>query len=398
MNEINVLYSFPLRLGTKGVGMVAWHQVTGLLEQGANVTLYAGSFEKEIHGLSGLKETLVPGGIRLPIKPLGTRRACSLHDRIVSRTIRRNQKNTRIDIIHCWPLGSLETLKLAKQLEIRSVLERPNSHTRYAYEVVRQECKKLGIKLSKSHSHNYNPKRLYREEREYELADLILCPSDFVAKTFRDKGFKESRIARHQYGFDPETYTLPSNDTRENDKSFKVAFAGSCGPRKGLHYALEAWLASEASKNGTFYICGAYVPGYRELLADKLAHPSIKEMGYLDDISSLLCQCHALILPSIEEGSALITYEARACGCVLLVSEASGAHCTHMNDALVHKVGDVASLREHIDLLACRDGYFQKLWKNSISGASNLTLQKAAERLFNIYKKSLTRNAEMAVK
>ena len=48
-----------------------------------------------------------------------------------------------------------------------------------------------------------------------------------------------------------------------------------------------------------------------------------------------------LVLSSIEEGSALVTSEARASGCVLLVSEAAGAICTHMENALVHRVGDV---------------------------------------------------------
>ena len=60
---------------------------------------------------------------------------------------------------------------------------------------------------------------------------------------------------------------------------------------------------------------------------------------------------HVLVLPSIEEGSALVTSEARASGCVLLVSEAAGAICKHMENALVHRVGDVEELTRHITLL-----------------------------------------------
>ncbi len=36
-------------------------------------------------------------------------------------------------------------------------------------------------------------------------------------------------------------------------------------------------------------------------------------------------ECDVLVLPSLEEGSALVTYEARACGCVLAVSDRAGA-------------------------------------------------------------------------
>jgi hypothetical protein len=46
------------------------------------------------------------------------------------------------------------------------------------------------------------------------------------------------------------------------------------------------------------------------------------------------------VLLTIEEGSALVTSEARGSGCVLLVSEAAAAICTYMQMALVHQVGD----------------------------------------------------------
>jgi glycosyltransferase involved in cell wall biosynthesis len=120
-----------------------------------------------------------------------------------------------------------------------------------------------------------------------------------------------------------------------------------------------------------------------------LAHPSIREIGYLDDVTTVLCKCHALILPSIEEGSALVSYEARACGCVLLVSEATGARCVHMKNGLVHKVGDVTSLREHIDLLASDRDLFLRLQNESLAGLRQLTWLKAAEKLVNIYRECL---------
>ena len=62
-----------------------------------------------------------------------------------------------------------------------------------------------------------------------------------------------------------------------------------------------------------------------------------------------------LVLPSFEEGSALVTYEARAAGCVLAVSDRTGAPATHGHDALVHPAGDVAALQGHLGALH-RDG------------------------------------------
>jgi glycosyltransferase involved in cell wall biosynthesis len=390
MKPLKVLYSFPLRIGVVGPGMTAWHQVAGLVRQGVQVSLYAASCERKIRGLKGLKETLISLGVKLPIRLIGRRRAMEIHDRIVAKALRQIRDRYGIDLIHCWPSGAKETLKAAHELGIRTLLERPNTHTRYAMEVVGQQCAQLGIRLPRSHSHAFDSYRLRREEEEFELADRLLCPSKFVVKTFLDMGFSKEKLVLHQYGFDPSRFGICADDPAQLDRRpFSMLFVGNCEPRKGLHYALDAWLGSKASRNGVFYICGKYVRGYRELLASRLAHPSIKETGFLEDVVSLLQKCHVLILPSVEEGGALVTYEARACGCVLLVSSVSGAKCQHMKNSLVHEPGDVDALSRHIDLLdSDRELYF-KLRENSLADVGDLTWQKAVESLVKAYRKCL---------
>jgi len=390
MKPLKVLYSFPLRIGIVGPGMTAWHQVTGLVGQGVQVYLYAASCERKIRGLKGLKETLVSLGVKLPIRLIGRRRAMEIHDRIVAKTLRQTRDRYGIDLIHCWPSGAKETLKAAHELGIRTLLERPNTHTRYAMKVVGQQCARLGIRLPRSHSHAFDSYRLRREEEEFELADRLLCPSKFVVKTFLDMGFNKEKLVLHQYGFDPSRFGICADDPAGLDRRpFSMVFVGNCEPRKGLHYALDAWLGSKASRNGIFYICGKYVRGYRKLLASRLTHPSIKETGFLEDVVPLLQRCHVLILPSVEEGGALVTYEARACGCVLLVSSVSGAKCEHMKNSLVHEPGDVDALSRHIDLLDSDRALFFKLRKNSLADVGDLTWQKAVESLVKAYRECL---------
>ena len=62
--------------------------------------------------------------------------------------------------------------------------------------------------------------------------------------------------------------------------------------------------------------------------------------------------CHVMVLPSFEEGSALVTYEGRACGCVLVISDRAGAPAEDGVDALVHAAGDGAALTGHLRALA----------------------------------------------
>jgi glycosyltransferase involved in cell wall biosynthesis len=59
-----------------------------------------------------------------------------------------------------------------------------------------------------------------------------------------------------------------------------------------------------------------------------LSHPSVRVLGHRNDVPELMRKSDILVLPSIEEGSALVAAEARGSGCALLVSEAAGAVCT----------------------------------------------------------------------
>jgi glycosyltransferase involved in cell wall biosynthesis len=316
-------------------------------------------------------------------------RAFSLHDYIVSRRI--EKMVDQIDIIHTWPLGALQTLKAAAKLGIPSVLERPNAHTQFAYEVVQKECERLGISMPKGHEHAFKEDVLRKEEEEYKLADRLLCPSDFVMRTFLERGFSPGSLARHQYGYDEKTH-YPDNEARDSKRGLAMIFVAGCAPRKGLHFALEAWLKSSAHHNGTFSIVGEFIPGYKEKLSHMLSHPSIRLLGFRKDYPELMRKSDILVLPSIEEGSALVTYDARGNGCVLLVSEASGAICTHMVDALVHRVGDVETLAQQISKLNEDRGLLERLRATSLGTVQEITWEASGEKLLSVYRDVINEN------
>ena len=381
-NPIRVLYSFPHKLGAARICTTAWHEVEGIAAAGAQVTVYTGSICRPLPPAVRVHTTLAWNKIRIPYRLLGTRRACVLHDWLVARKLK--HLVGQIDVVHVWPLGAKRTMLEAKKLGIPTVLERPNAHTRYAYEVVQKECQMLGISMPPGHEHDYNPQILALEEEEYALADYLLCPSDFVARTFSDKGFPPEKLLRHQYGFNEKLFH-PEAKPQADRKGLRVIFAGGCAPRKGLHYALDAWLKSTAHQDGTFSIAGGFIPGYKERLATQLAHPSVKVLGHRHDIPELMRQNDVLVLPSIEEGSALVTSEARGSGCVILVSDAAGAICQHGVDSLVHSVGDVGTLQQHFDMLNNDPALLLRLRTASLQTIGNLTWLAAGRRLLAAY-------------
>ena len=229
---------------------------------------------------------------------------------------------------------------------------------------------------------------LIKEEAEYELANRLLCPSDFVARTFLDRGFAREKLGRHQYGFDEHVYQ-PGRESRPDAAGLTMLFVGGCAPRKGLHYALEAWLGSTAWRDGQFLIAGEFVPGYAEKLSHLLSHPSVHVLGHRTDVAALMQKSDILILPSIEEGSALVTSEARGSGCVLLVSDAAGAICKHRENALVHRVGDVSALTQHISLLQEDRAMLHRLRAASLRTVQEITWTSASVKLLEVYRETI---------
>jgi glycogen synthase len=60
-----------------------------------------------------------------------------------------------------------------------------------------------------------------------------------------------------------------------------------------------------------------------------------------------------------------------------------------MKEALLHKPGDVETLRSQIYMLATDRNLFRRLQTNSLAGVGELTWEKAAQSLVEAYRKCL---------
>ncbi|GAA1962206.1 glycosyltransferase family 4 protein [Agromyces allii] len=376
--RISILYSFPHAFGAAGIGFTAWNQVNELVRAGHEVHLVAASIARPVDGIASVTTSLEVAGRRIPHRVLGRDRALAWHDRVASRSV----ASRRPDVVHVWPLAATRTIAAAEARGIRSYREVPNTHTANAYEVVAAESARLGIAPRAGSSHAADPVRLATEEREWATATALLVPSDAVATTFLDRGFDESRLRRHRYGCTP---TGPVERHDVEGAPLTAVFLGRVEPRKGLHFALDAWLASEASARGTFLVFGPVDEAYRTVLGERLAHPSVQMRGTTTEPLEELIGADVLLLPSIEEGSALVTYEAQAVGCVPLVSTAAGALLEHDVHGLVHDTGDVATLTSQLDLLASSPKTLGRLRSAALAHGPELTWAAAAASLVEAY-------------
>jgi D-inositol-3-phosphate glycosyltransferase len=384
-----VIYSFPHTLGKAGIGTTAAHQVDELIAQGFDVRVFCTSSEVGLEGATSVVQTLMVGSHRVPHRVLGVQRAYQQHDRRVAAAVRRLAG--KVDLVHAWPAGCQRTFEAAGRLGILSIREVPNPHTASAFAEASAAARAVGVRLPRTDPHRYKGRRLRLECAEYDIADFLLVPSDYVQQSFIARGYPAAKLIRHHYGFDPVSFPEPLALHSRAERPFTAVFAGRGEPRKGLHLALRAWLDSGIAEHGRFLICGSIIPAYRRALSPMLSHPSIDVHGFVKDVGAVMRSADVLLFPTVSEGSALVTHEAMASGCVPLVSDAAGAPTRHMVDGLVHHVGDVSSLTSQLRLLGEDRALLHRLRAGAVARRDELTWQAAGRSLQQAYDICLAR-------
>ena len=82
-----------------------------------------------------------------------------------------------------------------------------------------------------------HPKVVERELTEYQEADFIAIPSQFVKETFLQQGIPEERLIQVPFGVDlTHFYPVP-----KEDNTFRIIHCGNISIRKGVHYLLQAF-------------------------------------------------------------------------------------------------------------------------------------------------------------
>ena len=92
---------------------------------------------------------------------------------------------------------SLYSLRRARRMGAKTVLERGSSHMLYQRKILTEEYRQFGLEKEVVH-----PKVVERELTEYQEADYISIPSQFVKETFFQQGIPEEKLIQTPYGVD----------------------------------------------------------------------------------------------------------------------------------------------------------------------------------------------------
>ena len=196
------------------------------------------------------------------------------------------------------------------------ICDRGSSHIRFQDEILREEHAKWKVPFT-----GVDPRVIAREEAEYNMADYVSVPSGFVADSFVRMGYSRDKLFLNPYGARLERFHRAAEP---EPGGFTIVFVGQASLRKGFFYLLQAFARLRHPRK-KLKVIGSVAPNIQPLLVGHdLSHIEFVGMVPNQQLIEHYSSAHVMVLPSIEEGLAMVIGEALACGCPVIASEHTG--------------------------------------------------------------------------
>ena len=243
-----------------------------------------------------------------------------------------------------WANCSLTTMQGLKN-KLPLVLECGSMHINDTKRILETEFEKHG------QSFYLMEKNRQTILQEYELADFIFVPSEHVKNSFINNGVPEKKIIKVPYGANTEVFFDEKTKTLENEINF--IFTGCLSLQKGLFYLLKAWEAIPAKIKSVANLILVGQPT-KDFDIMKKSFKNLDKVFFLGpkkqvEIKKIYEKCHVFIMPSLQEGLAMVIGEAMASGLAIICSDRSGGY-ELINDetGFIVEAGNTDTLNEKI--------------------------------------------------
>lgn len=313
-----LLYSTSAGFGGPGLHLTSYQSALAAHEAGI-LSRAIGYSDDQAAIPHGRIRSLAAHPVRL-LSGLGSVRYYGAKKRYVDWIASRELARGGYDCFHSWSGDCLRSLMVARQRGVPCLLEIATWH-RNKGQTKRFETKSerelRGRTGWRARLDRLPPSR-QRVLLEYDLADLILVQSTFAAETFVQAGVPAEKVVIVARGADVEKFT-PAERPPEK---FIALFAGALIERKGVHHLLKAW-QSLGLKDAELWLVGAVHPEIEPALR-QWSSPTVKVLGFSDDLPGLFRRASVFVFPSECEGWAKVTFEAAAAGLPMIGTRESG--------------------------------------------------------------------------
>jgi glycosyltransferase involved in cell wall biosynthesis len=190
--------------------------------------------------------------------------------------------------------------------------------------------------------------------RELELADLILCGSDFVRQSCLSEGIDSRKLFLLPYGIDLNKFYNP--DIQPESKHLRVVFIGSVTFRKGADIVLKSWEKIRGEfPSAELHFYGSIEMPISQSIEGVFFHGFVPQEYLIQELK----KAHISVLPSFFEGSSLAIYQSMAMGLSTITTQNTGSVIKDGRNGFIINYGSENELTEKLRLLL-RDGDLRK--------------------------------------
>lgn len=241
-------------------------------------------------------------------------------DEIAASYLERNHARLRPTGVYAYEDCSVRLFEVARGLGLRRVYDLPIAYWETAQRLLRAEAERYPEWEPTLGGTRDSAEKLARKTRELELAEVVICPSQFVFDSLPEAARTSKKCVVAPFGSPPAAER--SNRTNRTNAKVRFLFAGAFTQRKGLA-DLFAAMKMVSSPGAELVVMGSPVlplEFYRSQLPGFIFEPPRPHAAFLE----LMDSCDVLVLPSIVEGRALVQQEAMSRGLPLLVTRNAG--------------------------------------------------------------------------
>lgn len=375
---MKVIYSVGAKFGGPGIGTTAFHAASGIYRAGWLDRLFVSSnAQSKIPPRLIRQLGLFGRGFNYLAFKDSTGLISSfttwLFDQWVAAQLPRG------DILHGWNGMSLHSIRRAKQLGMKTVVERASAHPKTWIDLMREEYARWNVPLKLP---LWNYARLIRE---FDETDFITVPSSFARESMIAEGVPAGKLIEIPFGADVTRF-FPAEF--ESPHPFRIMFAGTVSINKGVPYLLDAWRQLNW-RDAELWIVGAVAPDMSAIRERWTNLSGVRYLAHSNDLPDLMRQCDGFAFPSIQEGSALVNYEAMASGLPVITTPNSGSVVREGIEGFIVPIRDVDALAERMHKLRGDLGLRARMRNAALERAREFTWERYCPRLLDAYQSKM---------
>lgn len=279
------------------------------------------------------------------------------------------------DIVYLWPDVTLNLYKMVKRKGCILITERINTIMLTSKKLLDSEYIANGLQPS----HDITQQRIEEEIECMKLADYIFSPSTAVTQSIIDIGVMKEKIIETSYGLKKEQLLLTSVK-QKNNKKLTVLFVGTICIRKGVHLLLQAW--NKLDVDAHLRIVGRISSELNNIVENALYNDtSIEYIPFVEDLLPIYEDSDIFVLPSIEEGSPLVTYLALGASIPIVASHmGAGGVITNGQEGFIIEPHDIDNFSRVLKIMLENEELRLKMKMNARKTAENYTWDKVAHQ------------------